>query len=116
MHWSWMVGKSLVDPAKVPAQSGVAIDWDHGDKDASVKAAQAMMSAYKLKYKPSLTSRHIKGCAIDMTITGIVGKTMKDAKGNDVEVKSVTELYAIGAGYGVKKLVSDPPHWSDTGG
>ena len=116
MYWSWMVGKSLTDPTKVAKISGVNIDWDHGDKDTSIKAAKAMIAGYDIMYKPSLTSRHLKGFAIDMTITGIVGKTMKNQKGEDVEVKTVQKLYDIGAGYGVKKLVSDPPHWSDTGG
>jgi hypothetical protein len=116
MHWAWMIGHDGADPTTVPAQAGVDIVWDHGDNAASVTAAQAMMAGYQLVHKPSLGSRHIKGKAIDMDITGIVGKTMKDKKGSDVEIASVQVLYTVGAGYGVRKLVSDPPHWSDTGG
>lgn len=116
MHWAWMIGKLGADPTNVPAQAGVDIVWDHGDNAASVTAAKAMIAGYQLVHKPSLGSRHIKGKAIDMDITGIVGKTMKDQEGSDVEIASVQVLYSVGASYGVRKLVSDPPHWSDTGG
>ncbi len=115
MHWAWQIGKAGVEPAKVPAEDGVDIEWDHGDAAASSQAAMAMVSAYGLAYKPSLTSRHIQGRAIDMTITGIVGKTMKGKDGADVPIASAKDLYAAGADYGVVKLVSDPPHWSDDG-
>lgn len=50
-----------------------------------------------------------------MTITGIVGKKIKNASGEDVEVKMLSDLNAVGATHGVNKLVSDPPHWSDNG-
>ena len=116
MHWAWMIGKLGADPTNVPAQAGVDIVWDHGDNAASVTAAKAMIAGYQLVHKPSLGSRHIKGKAIDMDISGIVGKTMKDQEGSDVEIASVQVLYSVGASYGVRKLVSDPPHWSDTGG
>ena len=116
MHWAWMIGNLGADPTTVPARSGVDIVWDHGDHAASVAAAQAMIAAYGLEHKPSLNSRHIKGKAIDMDVSGIVGKTMKDRNGSEVEIASVQVLYSVGAGYGVRKLVTDPPHWSDTGG
>ena len=116
MHWAWMIGNLGADPTQVPAQAGIDIVWDHGDNAASVKAAQAMIAGYRLVHKPSLGSRHIKGKAVDMDITGIVGKTMQDKKGSDVEIASVQVLYDVGASYGVRKLASDPPHWSDTGG
>jgi hypothetical protein len=80
MHWAWMIGKLAADPTTVPAQAGVDIVWDHGDNAASVAAAKAMIAGYQLVHKPSLGSRHIKGKAIDMDITGIVGKTMKTRK------------------------------------
>lgn len=33
----------------------------------------------------------------------------------DIVEDRTTQLYALGASYGVKKLVSDLPHWSTTG-
>ncbi len=115
MHWAWQVAKAGVDPAKVPAEAGVDIEWDHGEAAASTQGAMAMVSGYGLAYKPSLTSRHIQGRAIDMTITGIIGKTMQGKDGSDVAIASAKVLHAVGADYGVVKLVSDPPHWSDDG-
>lgn len=50
-----------------------------------------------------------------MTIGGIVGKKIKDASDKDVDIRKLGDLYAVGATYGVQKLVSDPPHWSDDG-
>ena len=115
MHWSYKVAKKQVDPAKVPKLSGVDIDWVHDTPAASIKAAQAMVTGYDIAYAPALKSRHTEGRAIDMTISGIIGKTMKDAKGTDVAVKNAAALHKVGAGYGVIKLPSDPPHWSEDG-
>jgi hypothetical protein len=50
-----------------------------------------------------------------MTITGYEGKTVKDANDKDAVLSDETDLHALGATYGVIKLVSDPPHWSDDG-
>jgi uncharacterized Zn-binding protein involved in type VI secretion len=37
------------------------------------------------------------------------------ASDKDVTIKKMSDLHAVGASYGVHKLVSDPPHWSDDG-
>jgi len=50
-----------------------------------------------------------------MTISGIVGETIQNASGESVEIKKLSDLHAVGASYGARKLVSDPPHWSDNG-
>lgn len=50
-----------------------------------------------------------------MTITGITGKLLKNANGTEVYIQSQSSLHAVGATYGVYKLLSDPPHWSDDG-
>ena len=95
MHWAWMVAREGVAPADVPAHDPpIPIAW-------TLDGARAMVAAYGLAYRPSLTSRHIAGRAIDMTVSGWLG--------------SAEELHELGASFGVRKLVSDPPHWSDDG-
>jgi D-alanyl-D-alanine dipeptidase len=115
MHYSAAIAKGTVKAKDVPAMAGVNIEWDHGDDKESVKAAQAMASGYDIVYPPALESRHTAKAAIDMTITGIVGKSIVGADGKSVDIKKESDLYPVGAGYGVHKLLSDPPHWSDDG-
>jgi hypothetical protein len=93
MRHAWDVAHGF-DPGAVPTRSGIDILW-------TLDGARAMVAAYRLAYRPSLTSRHIDGRAIDMTIRGWTGTN--------------AELWALGAQYGVVKLQSDPPHWSDDG-
>ncbi len=126
MHYAFKVAQGL-DPAKVPPMPGVDIDWVHKDASgnadlkASTQAAAEMVSAYDIAYEPALKSHHSEGKAIDMNISWSGDLAIKDAKGNMVTIKSSPrnggnkELHAIGAGYGVIKLVSDPPHWSSDG-
>jgi hypothetical protein len=126
MHYAFLVAKGL-DPKKVPAMAGVAIDWQHKDKSGqpnpkdAVKAAKDMVGAYHIAYKPALTSRHTQGLAIDMTISWSGTLTIVDGKGKPVEITSSPrdgdnkDLQDVGASYGVIKLKSDPPHWSSDG-
>lgn len=126
MHYSFLIAKGL-DPTKVPALAGVDIDWTHKDKAGkadpkeALKAAKEMVSAYGIAYKPALKSRHTQGLAIDMDISWSDQLSIEDAKSKTVEIKSNPrsggnkELQDIGAGYGVVKLASDPPHWSSDG-
>jgi len=75
----------------------------------------------KSNVAPSLTSNHIAGNAIDMTIewTGTIEIAAKDGTKSKVafmkNVNSNTALHKIGKSYGVKKLTSDAPHWSHNG-
>lgn len=115
MHYSSKIARGMIAADKVPAMDGVNIDWVHDTPDASKKAAAAMAKAFTIVYPPALISRHTERAAIDMKVSGIVGKTIKDASGNDVEIKKADDLHAVGATFGVRKLVSDPPHWSDNG-
>jgi hypothetical protein len=118
MHGAWKVAKGMVKADKVPSKSGLGIEWDHGDDKESQKAAQDMIgrSGFNMAYIAALDSNHITGQAIDMDISWS-GKL----KIKEVEISSTPangdnkELQDIGAGYGVKKLVSDPPHWSFNG-
>ena len=55
-----------------------------------------------------------------MTINWAGTIKVRDASGNEVRLSSPssgtnTTLHGVGASYGVFKLVSDPPHWSDNG-
>jgi hypothetical protein len=123
MHWAFKVAKGNVKAAAVPKIAGVRITWDHGDDSKSVAAAAEMVgkSGFNIAFQPSLTSRHIQGKAIDMTITWSKSLTIKNRKGEDVTIDSAPtngrnkELHKVGATYGVVKLVSDPPHWSTDG-
>lgn len=72
-------------------------------------------------YAPALSSNHIAGRAIDMTIrwTGTLQLAGKDGATQSVawmpDVNSNLALQQVGASYGVRKLRSDAPHWSFNG-
>ena len=123
MHYSWEVAHGSVAPADVPPKSGVSIDWDHGDLDASRKAAEEMVKAFGMAYTASLTSNHIAGKAVDMTISwksklildiplscGVYEIADPPRTGQNRELWRYAEDY-----HAVKKLPSDPPHWSFNG-
>lgn len=121
MHYSWRVANGTIAPKDVPALPGLVIQWDHGSLPRSRKAAQEMVALFDLAFQPSLTSNHIEGRAIDMTIgwTGTI--KVRDKAGKTVALAAPRtgdanrDLHALGATYGVFKLLGDPPHWSDNG-
>ena len=129
MHYAWMIAKEGTDPQTVPDYTAVNIDWAHldasGNPDlpASQSAAQDMVDGYQIVAKPSLTSRHTEGRAIDMTISWSGDLTIADANGNSSTISTTprsgenTDLQKVGASYGVMKatFAGDPPHWSDDG-
>jgi len=127
MHWSFVINTSEVDPDDVPEHAGVEIEWVHrkpngsSDLAASRAAAAAMVHGYDIAHRPSLTSLHIFGKAIDMSVAwnGTLNIKQKDgatkAIGSQPRSGLNHELWAVGATYGVLKLSSDPPHWSSTG-
>jgi hypothetical protein len=127
MHWSFVIDSGKVNPGDVPAHAGVEIDWVHrkpsGSPDlaASRAAATAMVQAYDIAFLPSLTSLHIFGEAIDMSIEWNDALNIKQKNGTAKTIGSLPrtglnhDLWAIGATFGVLKLPSDPPHWSSTG-
>ncbi|NWP28967.1 peptidoglycan-binding protein, partial [Escherichia coli] len=98
-----------VAPNKVPALPGLDIRWDHGDLARSKAVAQAMCDLFQIAFEPSLTSRHIEGRAIDMTIGWNGTIKVKDRQGKAREVGAPRsgdtnpDLHRIGAGYGVIK-------------
>jgi hypothetical protein len=122
MHYACMVGKSGQDPAAVPAMAGVDIDWSHGgDLSTAKQAAKAMMAGYGIAFPAALVSRHTQHRAIDMTIGWRGTLTITDFDGKAHAIASAprtgsnAELIGVGRTFGVIKLVSDPPHWSDDG-
>jgi hypothetical protein len=128
MHYAYAVAKQGLDPSSVPPMDGVDICWEHydasGNKDSagSVAAAAQMVAAYGIAYPPALSSRHTEGLAIDMSISWSGDLTINQADGTSVTITSTprtgagnSDLWAVGASYGVLKLQSDPPHWSDDG-
>lgn len=133
MHWAWKIVNQDVDPQTVPEREGIDIEWAHTDeagrysKEKSVAGAKAMVDGYglqNLKVAPALTSRHIQGDAIDMTISWEGTLTLKNASGTSVSISTEprtgmnTELHAVGATYKVIKFkggAADKPHWSTDG-
>jgi hypothetical protein len=122
MHWCCMIGGSGQDPAAVPPQPGVNIDWTHGGSLSAAKAAaQQMMQGYQIQFPAALVSRHTQRRAVDMTIGWNGTLAITDFNGQPHTITSGPrdgsnpQLIAVGATFGVIKLVSDPPHWSDDG-
>jgi hypothetical protein len=127
MFWSFVINAGEVEPADVPAHAGVNIEWVHrkanGSPDlaASRSAAAAMVHGYDIVHRPSLTSLHIFGKAIDMSIGWNGVLKIKQRNGTKKTIGSLPrsglnhDLWAVGTTYGVLKLPSDAPHWSSTG-
>jgi hypothetical protein len=121
MRCAWDVFHHKARPGNLPRLPGVDIEWVHPTPEASWEACRAMYERYSLRHKPSLTSRHIEGRAIDMAVVWGGTITVQDANGRKVSLSTAQgtdmnpELHQVGATYGVIKLVSDPPHWSDDG-
>ncbi|UYY57226.1 hypothetical protein [Sphingomonas sp. S2-65] len=121
MHYAWRIASGEVEPAAVPPNPEVDILWDHGDARASRRAAQAMVELFGIRFKPSITSNHIAGTAIDMTITWDQPIQVLDAAGRAQRIDQPrsgndnTDLHDVGATYGLHKLATNPPHWSADG-
>jgi len=123
MHYAWKLAKGQIKTSQIPKMAGVDIKWDHGGETKSRQAAAEMIGpkGFDLVHMPSLTSNHIKGQAIDMTISWTGVLKLRNEIGETIQIKSLPrngnnkELHIVGGGYGMKKLVSDPPHWSHDG-
>ena len=121
MLGAWAIYRREVEPHAYPRRDDVPIDWVHPTTKESWEAAKAMYQGYGLVHRPSLSSLHCFGRAIDMTITWSgrievvdgegVRKTLSSAKGTDLN----PDLWKVGRSYGVHKLETDRPHWSDDG-
>ncbi|WID95149.1 hypothetical protein QO058_20430 [Bosea vestrisii] len=125
MHFAWRIAKQGLDAMIIPAMAGVPITWSHPTPAKSLAAARAMVAAYGispgLREPPSLNSRHTDGLAVDMTLRWTGPLTIKRSDGAIETITtgprngSNSRLIAIGQGYRVIKLLSDPPHWSSDG-
>ena len=139
MHYAWCLVQGKVAPGDVPAfvpkagEQPVNIRWLHLDAaqkpnvPGSLTAAREMVSGYQiatLRVAPSLTSLHMQGQAIDMTLSWDGELNIEDAKGKTITIRSLPrsginlDLINVGATYGVRHLVAvnkDPPHWSVNG-
>ncbi|MCE9687862.1 hypothetical protein LZP73_16910 [Shewanella sp. AS16] len=126
-HWSWKISQGKCKPTDAPKMAGVDIEWDHGDIAKSKAGALEMVNGFGLAVPPksinapSLTSNHIDGKAIDMTITWAGKIKVKKKDGTETEVTYFPNannnlvLHAVGDSYSVKKLKTDAPHWSHNG-
>jgi uncharacterized protein with ParB-like and HNH nuclease domain len=126
-HWSWKISQGKCKASDATKIDGVDIEWDHGDDEKSKSGVLEMVTGFRLAVPPqstnapSITSNHITGMAIDMTIewSGTIKVKKKDNTEVSVtymaNVNANTVLHDIGASYGVKKLTTDAPHWSFNG-
>jgi len=122
MHYSWKIAHGTIDPRDVPKRSGLNIEWDHGNIEKSRKAAEEMVNLFGMAHIASLTSNHIRGKAIDMNISWKDRLVLTQPSPLFIKIESTPrtgrnrELHKVGASVlGVRKLVSDPPHWSYNG-
>jgi hypothetical protein len=126
-HWSWKIALGKCKPSEAASMVGVDIQWDHGNADASKKGAREMVDGFGLAVPPAntnapaTTSHHIEGKAVDMNITWTGTINVKDKSGADISMAFMSDpnanktLHSVGTTYGVKKLVTDAPHWSVDG-
>lgn len=126
-HWAWLIALEKIKPAHAEKLLGVPIIWDHGNQEESVDGAAEMVHGFHLavppksKVAPALSSNHIRGLAVDMDITWDGNLEVKTKEGKIVSIPFMkdanrnSKLHLVGASYGVKKLVTDEPHWSIDG-
>jgi hypothetical protein len=122
MHYSWKVAYREIDPKEVPKHSGLNIEWNHGDLEASRAGARDMVNLFGMVHIAALTSNHILGKAIDMTISWKGALEMSKPAPLLTTINSLPrsgqnrELHEVGwTVFGVRKLKADPPHWSYNG-
>ncbi|MNZ10617.1 hypothetical protein D3C78_274650 [compost metagenome] len=121
MHYCTRIAAGTIAPQDVPEMECVDIEWIHRDAQGQIdlarskQAARAMKSAYQIVHPPALVSRHSQGRAIDMTLSNVMNRHVVNGQGVETLISSSAILYQVGSSYGVRKLVSDAPHWSDDG-
>jgi hypothetical protein len=124
MHYAWGVAHGQYTPAQANDASrahGIPIDWDHGDATTSRAAALAQADAFQMVTQAVLDSSHIRGLAIDVTISNlpasitIDGRTHAMARGASGRTAD-SSVAAIGRAMGVIwGGPGDDVHWSHNG-
>ncbi len=122
MHYCVAINNGDIDPWDVPSMAGVDIEWVQYTDALSYQAAKDMIQAYDIGSNPAaLQSRHTQRLAIDWIITWNGTLSIRNANGSTVNIgapregNSNSQLWDVGATYGVYKLEYDPPHWSVDG-
>jgi D-alanyl-D-alanine dipeptidase len=120
MYTAYRIANELIKPENAATYPGVDINWIHPTPEASIAAAKAMVNGYHIVHAPAFPTKHSSGTAIDMTVTW--AGTIWVAQANQVKKEiskpadnSNSLLQQVAKTYGVLKLASDPPHWSDDG-
>lgn len=107
----------------------VRIEWVHKDNSgkpdiaASRRAAEQMVAKYGIintPVAPPYSSRHNirPSNAIDIPINAItipLNCIILKSNGEKIKINRFSDIYSVGESYGVRKLLSDPPHWSNDG-
>ncbi|MEH2242933.1 peptidoglycan-binding domain-containing protein [Nostoc sp.] len=121
MHYAFRISNNEIAAKDVPPMPNVDINWLHYTNAGSVQAAKEMVSAYNIAFRPVLTSRHTQRLAIDWEITWSGILKIKNFSGTIVSIGEPrtsyenSTLWQVGRSYGVIKLSSDRPHWSNDG-
>ena len=135
MYYASRIVSGEADPMQIPRfkdykqaanAEDVNIDWTCGGNIRLARAnAQKMKAAYKIgkAVAEPFSSNHNKGLAIDMTLSPWfgIGKTVKNASGQPVVIKSKRDMIEVGKTYKVfhwdikPRNRADNPHWSVTG-
>lgn len=123
----FMIARGM-DATKADTWPGVPIDWAHRSADgtpdpvAAKRAAEAMCAGYGIhphsaqqKVGKPANSNHNKRAAVDMNISGYIGKTVKNKAGDDVKLAKFSDLVSVGMSYGVKYFDQEKMHWSFNG-
>ena len=112
MRFCYLIKHKQHKPQKVPTQTGVNIEWDHGDDEKSIAAACEMSTGFDidtLGTTPAWNSQHTIGFAVDMRISwkDDLSITQKDGTIKIITTspkdRMNTELHEVGATYGVIK-------------
>jgi LysM repeat protein len=127
MYNAFQIARGM-DATKAKTWPGVPIDWAHRSADgtpdpvAAKRAAEAMCAGYGIhphsaqqKVGKPAFSNHNKRAAIDMNVSGYIGKTVKNKTGDDIKLTKFTDLVSVGLTYGVIYYNQEKMHWSTDG-
>lgn len=129
MYYSWKIAREKLDPASVPQNDKIYINWVHDDYNSSLNAAADMVKIFRMDVCPGMNSYHLSGNAADMfifwTATENNPKIIYDNYGNkytftksksssdppDAKLKKIAESYGVKYPGYVIKGTEDVVHW-----